>query len=48
MNILRTVLGIVALVCFSLGAFRVQHSTGPVIDWVAMGLAVATTMYLLP
>lgn len=47
MHGIRIALGLLALLAFSLGAFHVQHSEGARVDWVSMGLAIFTLMYML-
>lgn len=43
----QIVLGLLGMVCFSLGFFRIQFSQGPTVDWTALGLAAMTLVYLL-
>jgi hypothetical protein len=45
MKIIRTGLGLLAMGCFSLGAFEVRHDLR--VNWIALGLAIFTLMYLL-
>ena len=43
----QILLGLLAMLCFSLGFFRIQFSQGPTVDWTALGLGAVTLMYLL-
>lgn len=48
MHIFQVILGLLALIAFSLAAFEVQFSQGVRTNWTAVGLALVTVAWLLP